>query len=203
MIIHRCGSFGQEGEEASKFEEWRKCARMLAGARTDEYMRACLAVAVYFVYLISAFIPSVGSGSSSPPGRRIGSAIFMSWLIPLALLSNRVGTFTSRRVCLQTMTEFIAATIDPDEVGREEPLPEPTRQASDGTGRSGSDLEFRIFARTQATGDFAGLRVVGGELDYSSAAGIPWKGFGVGSESNNRRHLLVSQERGYGTASSI
>ncbi|RYP33486.1 hypothetical protein DL767_004764 [Monosporascus sp. MG133] len=229
MIIHRCGGFSQEGEEASKFEEWHKCARVLADARTNEYMRACLAIAVYFLDLIAAFIPSVGGGSSSPPGGRIGSAIFISWLIPLALLSNRVGTFTSRRVCLQTMMEFIAATIGPNEVGREEAPPEPNRRASDGTGVSpiqisapaehgcsydrqgpidnaaqwARDLEFRMFAQTQATGDFADLRAVGGDLDYSSGTGFPGKGFGVSSESNSRRHLLNSREEGCRPASSV
>ncbi|RYP89793.1 hypothetical protein DL770_004087 [Monosporascus sp. CRB-9-2] len=229
MIIHRCGGFSEEGEEASKFEEWRKCARVLADARTNEYMRACLAIAVYFLDLIAAFIPSVGGGSSSPPGGRIGSAIFISWLIPLALLSNRVGTFTSRRVCLQTMKEFIAATIGPNEVGREESPSESTRRASDGTGVSPTqtsapaehgcsydrqgpiddaaqwarDLEFRMFSQTQATGDFADLRVVGGDLDSSSGTGFPWKRFGVSSESNSRRPLLESRETGYGPASSV
>ncbi|KAH7312928.1 hypothetical protein BKA65DRAFT_573850 [Rhexocercosporidium sp. MPI-PUGE-AT-0058] len=92
------------------FEEWRKCARILADARTNEYLRTCLAIAVYFLGLIAAFVPSLGGGNTSPPGGRIGSALFLSWLVPLTLLSNRMGTFTSRRACLHIMREFISAT---------------------------------------------------------------------------------------------
>ncbi|RYP61836.1 hypothetical protein DL771_009986 [Monosporascus sp. 5C6A] len=229
MIIRRCGGFGQEGEKASNFEEWRKCARVLADARTNEYMRACLAIAVYFLDIMAAFIPSVGGGGSSKPAGRIGNAIFLSWLIPLVLLSNRVGTFTSRRVCLHTMKEFIAATIGPNEVGREEPQPEPTRRACDGTGVSPTqtsapaehgrsydrqgpiydaaqwarNLELHMFAQTKPTGDFADLRVAGGDLNYTSGTSFPCKGFGVSSESNSKRHLLESREGGYGPVGNV
>ncbi|RYP49162.1 hypothetical protein DL768_005075 [Monosporascus sp. mg162] len=200
MIIRRCGGFGQGGEEASKFEEWRKCARVLADARTNGYMRACLAIAVYFLDLIAAFIPSVGGGSSSPPSGRIGSAIFISWLVPLALLSNMVGTFTSRRVCLPTMKEFIAATIGPNEPSMAAPMIGGALLTI--AAQWARDLEFRMLAQTQATGDFADLRVVGGGLDYSSGTGSPWNSFGVSSGSDGGGHLPGSREVGYRPASS-
>ena len=110
MIIRKLLKNENGFPDEMKFEEWRKCARILADARTNEYLRTCLSIAVYFLGLIAAFVPSVGGGNTSPPGGRIGAALFLSWLVPLALLSNRVGAFTSRRACLHIMRGFIAAT---------------------------------------------------------------------------------------------
>jgi hypothetical protein len=112
MITYKLGRLGESDEDSAKFEEWRKCARLLADARTNEYLRTVLAIAVYFLNLIAAFVPALGGDQSSPPGGRIGSAVFISWLVPLALLSNRIGAFTSRRACLHIMKEFVLATSE-------------------------------------------------------------------------------------------
>ncbi|KAH0551584.1 hypothetical protein GP486_007198 [Trichoglossum hirsutum] len=113
MITRQLGRLGEPDEDAKKFEEWRRTARALADDRTNEFLRTCLAVFVYIFGLIAAFIPAIGGGNTSPPGGRIGSAIFLSWLVPLGLLSNTIGTFTSRRTCLTIMRQFVWATTRP------------------------------------------------------------------------------------------
>ena len=113
MITRQLGRLGEPNEDATKFEEWRRTARILADARTNEFLRTCLAIFIYVFGLIAAFIPEVGGGNTSPPGGRIGSAVFLSWLVPLALLSNTVGAFTSRRTCLTIMRQFVWATTRP------------------------------------------------------------------------------------------
>ncbi|PVH79747.1 hypothetical protein DL98DRAFT_572384 [Cadophora sp. DSE1049] len=110
MIMRRLGRIGEDDEDPDKFEEWRRTARILADARTNEFPRTCLAVGVYIVGLVAAFIPEVGGGNTSPPGGRIASAIFLSWLVPLVLVSNTIGAFTSRRTCLTIMRQFVKGT---------------------------------------------------------------------------------------------
>ncbi|OCK89442.1 uncharacterized protein K441DRAFT_440380, partial [Cenococcum geophilum 1.58] len=107
MILYQLGRIGEEDEDKQKFKEWCHAARVLADARTNEFLRTCLAIFVYIFGLIAAFIPSVGGGNTSPPGGRIGSALYLSWLVPLALLSNVIGGFTSRRTCLTIMRIFL------------------------------------------------------------------------------------------------
>ncbi|OCK95695.1 uncharacterized protein K441DRAFT_609198 [Cenococcum geophilum 1.58] len=81
-------------------------ARKLADSRTDDILRTCLAVILYFWQVISAFIGILGGGDSSPPAGRIATAIFMTWIIPIVLLSNVVGGFVSRRSCFQIIQDF-------------------------------------------------------------------------------------------------
>jgi hypothetical protein len=107
MILHQLGQIGEPNEDPDIFEEWCRTARAQGDARTNEFLRTCLAILVYIIGLIAAFIPAIGGGNTSPPGGRIGSALFLSWLVPLALLSNIVGNFTSSRSCLSIMRSFV------------------------------------------------------------------------------------------------
>lgn len=87
-------------------------ALKLADSRTDERLRTLLATVLYIYQLVSAFVTAVGGGNSSPPGGRIGIAVFMTWIIPNVLVSNFMGCFTSRRTCFNILDEFVRA-IDP------------------------------------------------------------------------------------------
>ncbi|KAL5322918.1 hypothetical protein ACEPPN_010897 [Leptodophora sp. 'Broadleaf-Isolate-01'] len=110
VILRRLGHIGEDDEDPDRFEEWRRAARILADARTNEFPRTCLAVGVYIIGLVAAFVPEVGGGNTSPPGGRIASAMFLSWLVPLVLVSNTIGAFTSRRTCLTIMRQFVKRT---------------------------------------------------------------------------------------------
>jgi hypothetical protein len=83
-----------------------KVAFKLADVRTDELIRTFFAVALYLYQVIAAFISVVGGGNTSPPGGRIETSIFITWLVPIILLSNAVGGFTSRTSCFDTMRDF-------------------------------------------------------------------------------------------------
>lgn len=83
-----------------------RTALELADSRTDEIMRTGLAILLYVYQVIAAFVPRVGGGSTSPPGGRIGTAMFLSWLVPAVLLSNAMGGFTSRRTCIRILERF-------------------------------------------------------------------------------------------------
>ncbi|KAJ9659495.1 hypothetical protein H2198_003070 [Neophaeococcomyces mojaviensis] len=109
MICRQLGKLGERDEDEAKFREWHKTARELADSRTNEFLRTALAIIVYGFGLISAFQPDVGGGNTTPPGGRIACAIFMSWLVPAALLSNTIGAYSSRRTCLDIMSHFIVA----------------------------------------------------------------------------------------------
>lgn len=78
----------------------------LADSRTDELVRTVFAAFLYLYQVLSAFIATLGGGNTSPPGGRIGTAMFMSWLVPVILLSNAIGGFASRRTCFSILDRF-------------------------------------------------------------------------------------------------
>ncbi|KAF2027648.1 hypothetical protein EK21DRAFT_102357 [Setomelanomma holmii] len=84
-----------------------RTAWQLADSRTDERLRTLLATTLYIYQIVAAFIATVGGGNTSPPGGRIGIAMFMTWIIPSILLSNAIGGFASRRTCYSIMETFV------------------------------------------------------------------------------------------------
>ena len=127
MVLDELGGIGPlETQSPGAWHEWRHCARMLADARTNEFLRTLLAIFVYIFGVLAALDDAVGGGNTSKPGGRIGSAVFLMWLVPLALLSNVVGTFTSRRTCLTIMRLFVQRAKAA--VRREERLKEDARR---------------------------------------------------------------------------
>ena len=84
-----------------------RTSQKLADSRTDERLRTILATVLYIYQLVSAFVTAVGGGNTSPPGGRIGIAMFMTWIIPPILVSNAIGCFTSRRICYGILDEFV------------------------------------------------------------------------------------------------
>lgn len=48
----------------------------------------------------------IGGGNNSPPGGRIGTTMFLTWLIPVILLSNSMGSFNSGRTCFNVMQDL-------------------------------------------------------------------------------------------------
>jgi hypothetical protein len=85
----------------------RKMALEFAESRTDDILRTCLAVFLYLYQITSAFITNLGGGNTSPPGGRVGTSIFMTWIIPVILFSNVIGGFTSRRGCFQVIQRLV------------------------------------------------------------------------------------------------
>jgi hypothetical protein len=89
-----------------------RAAQRLADNRTDERLRTLLATALYLYQLLSAFVTVIGGGGLSPPGGRIGTAMFMTWLIPTVLLSNAIGNFPSARTCFDILEDFFTDATD-------------------------------------------------------------------------------------------
>jgi len=108
MVLNQLGHIGHPSTQSGPaWHEWRQCARRLADARTNEFLRTLLAIFIYIFGVVAALDDDVGGGNTSRPGGRIGSAVFLMWLVPLALFSNVIGTFTSRRTCLTIMRLFV------------------------------------------------------------------------------------------------
>jgi hypothetical protein len=84
-----------------------RTAQQLADSRTDERLRTLLATVLYIYQLVSAFVTTIGGGSTSPPGGRVGITMFMTWIVPSILLSNAIGGFTSRRTCFSIFETFV------------------------------------------------------------------------------------------------
>ena len=103
----------EQHDFANEYQEWRRTAVLLADSRTDEFARTCLAIILYMFQLVASFVSEVGGGSNSPPGGRIATGVFLSWLIPVALMSNAMGNFTSRRTCYEIMSDFAKRTGEP------------------------------------------------------------------------------------------
>lgn len=115
MVCRQLGHIGESTESKAMFEEWRRAALCLADARTNELGRTTLSIALYVFGVFSILVDDSGGGNTTRLGERLGSTIFMSWLVPLALLSNTVGTFTSRRTCLTIMRLFVDRVMSPDQ----------------------------------------------------------------------------------------
>jgi hypothetical protein len=96
--------------EDAKYHQWSLAAVELADSRTYEILRATLAIILFFYQVIASFIEEVGGDQTSPPGGRIGTAMFISWLVPLVLLSNLIGGFTSRRSASNVLIRFAEHT---------------------------------------------------------------------------------------------
>src|SRR5204863_1953211 len=140
----------------NKFPKWRQTACELADGRTYEYLRTCLAIVLYVYQVVAAFVDKLGGGNSSPPGGRIGTAMFLSWLVPAVLLSNNVGGFTSRRTCFSIVRRFAERTDNQIDM--------PSRESSLFPGCSCLGL-----ARTSSTEYFESLSWSGGSYTFR-----PW-----------------------------
>ncbi|KAI9704078.1 MAG: hypothetical protein M1836_006939 [Candelina mexicana] len=78
----------------------------LIGNRRSEVLRTLLAITIYVFGVLAAFIPAVGA-SASPSGGRIATAMLLSWLIPVILLSNVIGDMGSPRNCRRIIAELM------------------------------------------------------------------------------------------------
>lgn len=78
----------------------------LVDSRSNEVLRTALVIVNYLWAVLAALIPEIGGMQSSQPGGRIGTAMFLSWLVTTVLLSNTMSGFTSRRTCLRIMERY-------------------------------------------------------------------------------------------------
>jgi hypothetical protein len=101
---------GNDPERPALHHLCREIANELSDSNSLQLPRTWLAILSYVVTVLGAFVEAVGGKPSSQPGGRIGTAMFLSWLLPVVLLSNTVGAFTSRRTCLRVMERFAKAT---------------------------------------------------------------------------------------------
>ncbi|KAL2851037.1 hypothetical protein BJY01DRAFT_245246 [Aspergillus pseudoustus] len=85
----------------------KETANELSDSRAAGLRRAGIAVFAYFYHVIAGFVDVIGGESSSPPGGRIGTSMFISWLIPAVLVSNALGGYASRRTALRIMERFV------------------------------------------------------------------------------------------------
>ncbi|KAK4221322.1 hypothetical protein QBC38DRAFT_492304 [Podospora fimiseda] len=99
--------FGASSTDREIQNLWKKTALDLVDSRTDDILRAILALFVYVLGLCSAFIADIGGSSQTIPGGIIGVSLSLSFLIPLVILSNGVGVYTSRRRPLEIMICFV------------------------------------------------------------------------------------------------
>lgn len=81
----------------------------LVDSRSNEVLRTGLVIINYLWAVLAALIPEIGGSQSSQPGGRIGTAMFLSWLVTTVLLSNTLSGFTSRRTCLRIMERYYRA----------------------------------------------------------------------------------------------
>ena len=93
-------------EEVSDDILW-ETARVLGESRKNELLRAGLAISWYIFEVVAAFIPTVGQ-STSASGGRIAPAMLLSWLLPVVLLSNAIGGFSSLRNCEASISQYLA-----------------------------------------------------------------------------------------------
>jgi len=84
----------------------KETAEELVDSRSNEGLRTVLVVINYLWAVLAALVPDIGGVQSSQPGGRIGTAMFLSWLVTAILLSNTLSGYTSRRTCLRIMERY-------------------------------------------------------------------------------------------------
>ncbi|KAM7187874.1 hypothetical protein V8F33_010988 [Rhypophila sp. PSN 637] len=94
-------------------DQWLNTALCLVDDRTNEFLRTGMAVGLYLFQLFSEFIDQITQNNENTPGGRIGAALMLSWLIPVALLSNLLGGFPSRRSNLRPLLDLLEETLPP------------------------------------------------------------------------------------------
>ena len=109
----RLDTIAERYDLTGRFQVWRETALELANGRTNGFLRTGLAIALYVFQLIGGFVVQVGGEPSSPPGGRIATSLLLSWLIPTVLLSNVIGTFSSRDTARGILARFAEITGDP------------------------------------------------------------------------------------------
>ena len=82
-------------------------ASALGESRKTELLRTILAILWYVFEVVAAFVPAVGQ-STSASGGRIAPAMLLSWLLPVVLLSNAIGGFSSLHNCQFFMLWYLA-----------------------------------------------------------------------------------------------
>ncbi|RVD82680.1 uncharacterized protein DFL_007098 [Arthrobotrys flagrans] len=87
-------SFGESLMKTTEFDEWRRAATTLVDDRTNDLVRTAVAIALFIFQFFSSL---VFDSDKVPPGGRLGSAMLLSWLIPLMLISNIMEGVASRR----------------------------------------------------------------------------------------------------------
>jgi hypothetical protein len=100
----------------------RQTGSTLVENRRSEIIRTFFAVAMYVFQVLAAFIPAIGA-ASSPSGGRIGTAMLLSWLFSVVLLSNAVGDLGSTRNCQRTILDLMERLELPHDVYTESSLP--------------------------------------------------------------------------------
>ncbi len=78
----------------------------LVDSRSNEGLRTVLVIVNYLWAVLAALVPEIGGVQSSQPGGRIGTAMYISWLVTAVLLSNTISGFTTRRTCLRIMERY-------------------------------------------------------------------------------------------------
>ncbi|KAK4096191.1 hypothetical protein N658DRAFT_519341 [Parathielavia hyrcaniae] len=84
----------------------KETAEELVDSRSNESLRTMLVIVNYLWAVLAALVPEIGGVQSSQPGGRIGTAMFLSWLVTAVLVSNTLSGFTSRRTCLRIMERY-------------------------------------------------------------------------------------------------
>lgn len=82
-----------------------EAALTLSENKRNEILRTLFAIVLYVFQVLAAFVPAVGA-ASSPSGGRIGTAMLLSWLLPIVLLSNAIGDFGSLRNCRRIIVDL-------------------------------------------------------------------------------------------------
>jgi hypothetical protein len=75
--------------------------------RESDFTRTGAAVLLYVMGVVAAFTPALSDGSD-PSGGKLGPAIQLSWLLPVAVLSNAVGGFTDPAYCAQVVGDSMS-----------------------------------------------------------------------------------------------
>jgi hypothetical protein len=159
----------------TRFNIWRRTAIRFADARSNQLGRTALALLLYIFQLIAAFVPEVGGAPPGPPGGRIATGVLLSWLVPVIILSNAIGTLSSRRTAYDIMADFATQTEEDEE-----------DRINIVTQRSTFLPSFSLLGKVTDSDYFEALPWAGGIYSYR-----PWKLRYVTATRHYHSHTLL------------
>ncbi|KAK5657584.1 hypothetical protein OQA88_3158 [Cercophora sp. LCS_1] len=75
---------------------------------SDERLRSLLAIILYMLQVLSAFVFNLSGGTPNPPSSIITTALTLTFLIPTVLLNNVISVPTSQHSTLHTLRQLVA-----------------------------------------------------------------------------------------------
>ena len=102
-VVRAFYRIGASEVSRNRRRKWTVAVIELVNGRASNFLHTNLTFVMYYFGCASALVDALSGVGGTHPSGRITCAIFLSWLVPLALLCNTFGVFLRCIICLDVM----------------------------------------------------------------------------------------------------